>query len=245
MKLSRGIVIGITAFALIIFAFFGAFIYKRNVAREDFAERIISEGSTENIEKLKADIAAYDKRIERHVRDAASTATYWKLLAVRLQDRGLHGEALEALERAIYYSPADPALQYYTGVSAGALAKSVHVFPGRDSGERAFFFALAEDSYLRAIELDSRYQRPRYGLSVLYVFELDRPEEAIPHLERCLEISRNDVDVMFVLARAHYMLKNYREAIALYDRIIGLTKDEQKRTDAQNNRQMAMGHVYG
>ena len=254
MKISKGYVIGIAVFILIIFAFFGVFMYQKNASRRAFAERIYSEGSSaspgggvsaESVEKIKSAIATYEKRIERHVRDAASTSTYWKLLAVRLQDRGLHGEALEALERAVYYSPADPSLHYYTGVSAGVMAKSVHVYPGSDNSERNRYFALAEEAYLRAIELDSRYQRPRYGLSVLYVFELDRPEDAIPHLEQCLEISRNDVDVMFVLARANYMLKNYREAVALYDRIINLTKDDQKKLDAQNNRQMIMGQMYG
>ena len=254
MKIPKGFVIGIAVFILIIFAFFGVFMYQKNASRRAFAERVFSEGSSvsqgggassESIEKIKSSIAAYEKRIDRHVKDAASTATYWKLLAVRLQERGLHGEALDALERAVYYSPTDPALQYYIGVSAGVIAKSVHVFPGSDSSDRDRYFALAEEAYLRAIELDGRYQRPRYGLSVLYVFELDRPEDAIPHLEQCLEISKNDIDVMFVLARAHYMLKNYREALELYDRIISLTKDDQKKIDAQNNRQMILGQMYG
>ena len=199
----------------------------------------------ENIAKLKASIASYEKRIERHVKDAAATATYWKILAVRLQDRGLHGDALAALERAIFYSPSDPALHYYTGVSAGIIAKSIHLYPGSTDNGREQYYALAEDSFLRAIELDGRYLRPRYSLGVLYVFELERPEDAIPHLERCLEISRNDVDTMFVLARAHYMLKNYRAALDIYDRIITLTRDEQKRVDAQNNRQLIMGQMYG
>ena len=199
----------------------------------------------ENIAKLKASIAAYEKRIERHVKDAAATANYWKILAVRLQDRGLHGDALDALEHAIFYSPADPALHYYTGLSAGIIAKSIHLYPGSTDNGREQYYALAEDSFLRAIELDGRYLRPRYSLGVLYVFELERPEDAIPHLERCLEISRNDVDTMFVLARAHYMLKNFRAALDIYDRIITLTRDEQKRIDAQNNRQLIMGQMYG
>jgi hypothetical protein len=40
-------------------------------------------------------------------------------------------------------------------------------------------------------------------------------------------------------------MRNYEAALELYDRIIILTRDEQKRIDAQNNRQMVMGHIYG
>jgi tetratricopeptide (TPR) repeat protein len=205
-----------------------------------------SGGTTsETIEGLKNSIAAYEKRIEKHVEDAAKTGTYWKILAVRLQDRGLHGEALNALDHAVYYTPEDPAIHYSIGISAGILAKSLHASPGAGGRDRGQYFTLAEQAFQRAIELDSRYLRPRYGLGVLYVFELDRPEEAVLHLERCLEISRNDVDTMFVLARAFYMMKRYQEAVDLYDRIITLTRDGKKRIDAQNNRQTALEQIYG
>jgi tetratricopeptide (TPR) repeat protein len=162
-----------------------------------------------------------------------------------LQDRGLHGEALEALRNAAYYLPEDPSVQYNTGLSAGIMAKASHAFPGRENREKEEYFSLAEKAFLRAIELDGRYLSPKYGLGVLYVFELDRPEEAIPHLQKYLEISRNDVDTIFVLARAHYMTRNYQAAVDLYDRIITLTRDDQKRKDAQNNRQLILGQMNG
>ena len=250
MKSKKGAAIGITVILLIIIAALASSMHQRNRIRGEFAQRIISQGGSrwarpDAIHELKRSIATYERRIARHVEDAAKNATYWKLLAIRLSERGLHGEALEALERAIYIAPEDPALHYYTGVSAGVMAKSFHLFPGRENIDRIRHFTLAEEAFLRAIELDDRYLRPRYGLGVLYVFELDRPEDAIPHLERCLEISRNDLDTMFVLARAHFMLRNYQAALALYDRIITLTRDEQMRIDAQNNRQMVMRYIHG
>ena len=228
---------------------YGALMRERDKDRTDLARRIVSEGpstgTTESIEEVRRNIALYEKKIEQHLEDAARTGTYWKILGLRLQDLGLHGEALKALEQAIYYLPTDASLHYATGLSAGVMAKSVHAFPGRDNTEREQYFAMAEAAYLRAIELDGRYLRPRYGLGVLYVFELGRPEDAIPHLQRYLEISRNDVDVLFVLARAFYMLENYQAAVEVYDRIITLTRDEQKRIDAQNNRQVIMERMYG
>ena len=240
--------LGILLLVIIGVGIYGFSMAERYKSREGLAKRIFSQESGTpplTIEELKTAITAYEKQIERHVEISAKTGTYWKILAVRLVDRGLYGEALEALERAIFYTPEDAALHCYIGISAGIMAKSFHEFPGRENQDRAKYFALAESAYLRAIELDSRYLRPRYGLGVLYVFELERPGEAIPHLERYLEISRNDVDAMFVLARAFYMQKNYQLAVDLYERIITLSKDEQKRIDAQNNRQLIQGQMYG
>jgi len=224
--------------------------YQIDKSREAFAVRIMSDDSTVSsatVEQLKAAIAANEKKMEQHVQDAAKTAYYWKILSVRLQDRGLYGDALEALKHAIYYAPSDPVLQYYTGLSAGILAKSTHSNPGAtdESTGRAQYFALAEEAYLRAIELDPKYTRPMYGLAVLYVFELNRPEEAIPYLKRCLEITRNDVDSMAVMARAYFMMKDYKSALDLYNLIISVTTDPQKRIDAQNNRQIVMGFTRG
>ena len=248
MKITKASVIAIVVILAVVFGFFGYSMYQKNKLRGEFARRVLSQGADtppQSIDELKAAIRAYERKIEEHVNDAAKTGSYWKLLVVRLMDRELYGEALDALEHAIYYAPNDPALHNWTGISAGIMAKSLHVFPGRENRERENYFALAEKAYLRAIELDSRFLRPRYGLAVLYVFELDRPAEAIPHLERYLEISRNDVDTMFVLARAHYMLKNFKAAVDLYDRIITLTRDEQKRIDAHNNRQLVLDQMHG
>jgi tetratricopeptide (TPR) repeat protein len=245
-KTTKNAIIIVVVVILVCIVAYWASTRERNRNRTNLATRILSEGpSTESIEDVRRSIALYEKRIEQHVADAAQTGAYWKILAIRLQDRGLHGEALQALERAIYFTPTDAALHYATGLSAGTMAKSVHLFPGREAGEREQYYAVAEEAYLRAIELDSRYLRPRFGLAVLYVFELDRPAEAIPHLEQYLQISRNDVDTMFVLARAHYMLENFQAAVDLYDRIITLTRDEQTRIDAQNNRQIVMERIYG
>jgi tetratricopeptide (TPR) repeat protein len=249
MKNMKGTIIGFMVFILIVFAGMGAsFLHQRNLRRAEFADHIISHWRwvrPDSVAELRAAIAANERRIERHVEYAARTGTYWKLLAVRLQQRGLHGETLEALERAIFYTPEDPMLHYYTGISAAVMAKSFHVFPGRDTTERDSYFNLAERAFLRAIELDANYLRPRYSLGVLYVFDLDRPEEAIPHLLLCLEVSRNDIDTMFVLARAYFMLRRFRDAVDLYDRIIVLTGDEQRRIDARQNRQIAMDHIHG
>ena len=248
-KTTRSAVILIVVIIIVSIVVYWASMRERNRTITEFANRIVSEGpvtdATESIDDVKRTIALYEKRIEQHVADAVKAGAYWKILAFRLQDVGLHGEALKALQQAINYTPADAALHNATGLSAGVMAKSIHLFPGSDNTERQQYYEMAEDAYLRSIEIDGSYLRPRYGLGVLYVFELNRPEEAIPHLQLFLLTNRNDVDAMFVLARAYYMLENYTAAVELYDRIITLTRDEQRRIDAQNNRQIVMERIYG
>jgi tetratricopeptide (TPR) repeat protein len=188
----------------------------------------------------------YERQIEAHVRDAAQTASYWKILAIRLQDRHLHHLALDALERAIFYNPSDPLLYYSTGVSAGYVAKHYIEFFSRDSNqERERLYALTESDDLSAIKLDSTYTKPMYGIGVLYVFELNRPGDAIPHLERYLELSANDTDALFVLARAYYDTYAYQKAIDLYNRIIVIAREDEKKREAWNNKQQVMEFLYG
>jgi tetratricopeptide (TPR) repeat protein len=173
---------------------------------------------------------------------------YWKILATRLADRNMHKDALAALERAIDYNAEDPTLFYLTGLSAATVAASALDFPGASGApdaERDRYFALAESAYLRAISLDPAYARPRYGLGILYVFELDRPAEAVPHLSRYLELMSSDIDAMFALARAHYVTGDNGAAIELYDRILSRTKDQNVKAEAQKNKEIVMGRIYG
>jgi tetratricopeptide (TPR) repeat protein len=156
----------------------------------------------------------------------------------------MHNDALVALERAIYFNTEDPFLFYLTGVCAGSVAKSVVGFSANAEREREHYFRLSENGYLRALELDVTYTRPMYGLGVLYAFELDRPQDAIFHLERYLQILPSDINAMFVLARAHIMAENFTQAIELYDRIAARTRDQNVRQEALNNRAMVMEFMY-
>jgi tetratricopeptide (TPR) repeat protein len=217
---------------------------RKNHVQNELVSRIAGisgrGGPPETVEGLRDALALYGRRIEAHVRDAAQTGVYWKILAVRLQDRGLHLEALDALEQAMKYNAEDPNLRYLTGISAARVAKGTP-----DMVQREQYYGLSESAFLTAIDIDGTYGRPHYALGVLYAFDLNRPEDAIPHLIRFLELTVNDVDGMFVLARAYYMTSRYREALEIYDRIISITNDSEKKREAEENRQHVMEIYYG
>jgi tetratricopeptide (TPR) repeat protein len=231
----------------------GVYLVERQKSRYELARRIAElsprGGTPVTIEGLRKAIAIYEEAVEEHVRDAAQTGAYWKILAVRLADRQMHRDALDALDMSIRFNGEDPTLFYLTGVSAAVVAKNSLGFsqgtsssPGIQA-ERDHYFAMAERAYLRALELDNGYAKPLYGLGILYTFELDRPGEAIPQLEKYLELINRDVDAMFALARAYYMTLSYEKAVDLYDRIIVSTKDTTKQTEARNNRDYVLGQM--
>jgi len=239
--------------AILIIAAVGSliyFMYQRGSTRSnrELARRIAEisprGGPPETIEGLRQAIALYENQIERNIREAAQTGVYWKILAMRLADRNMDNDALEALERAIHYNSEDASLFYLTGVSAAKVAKNIIGFSAAFERERERYFNLAENAYLRAMELDITYTRPMYGIGVLYVFELDRPDDAIVYLERYLQILPSDVSAMAVLARANFMIQNYSRAIELYERIADRTKDNRLKEEALLNKDIIQGMLY-
>jgi tetratricopeptide (TPR) repeat protein len=221
--------------------------FQSQSGRTAFARRVaeLSPGGAppETIDGLVKAIALYEGEIER-ITDAATKASiYWKLLASRYIEKGMYGPALSALSSAVAYNPEDATLQYMAGLSAAMLAK-VGVEDGDEAKSAAAYFARAEKAYLRSIAIDPKYDRPRYGLGVLYVFELGRPEEAIPHLEIYLQMESKDTDAMFVLARAYYMTRKFQKAIGLYDRVIASTNDANRKAEAEANKAKALGALY-
>jgi tetratricopeptide (TPR) repeat protein len=244
----RGAFLGLLVVILFAASILGVYLFERQKSRYELARRIAElsprGGVPVTIEGLRSAIAIYEEAIEEHVRDAAQAGVYWKILAVRLADRGMHRDALDALEMVIRYQGEDPTSFYLTGISAAIVAKNSLGFSREGApAERGRYFSMAERAYLRAIELDSAYAKPRYGLGILYTFELERPADAIPHLEKYLELMNRDVDAMFALARAYYMIGSYEKAVDLYDRIVVSTKDTAKQNEARNNRDYVMGQL--
>jgi tetratricopeptide (TPR) repeat protein len=222
------------------------FYYQKNKERIDQAIAISAygprKGVPKEIEDLERAIRVYEKQLDRHVKDAAQTGVYWKILGTRFSEKGMHIEALKAFREAMRYNAEEAVLYYLTGVSAGRAGKFVLEFD-RNDREAAHYYQLSEEAYLRAIALDEGYSLALYGLAVLYTFELNRPLDAIPCIERYMKLRSGDVDAMFILARCYYMSGQYRRALDQYDVIIATTKDARWRNEAEENRR-AVQEMY-
>jgi len=248
MKQLKEIVLGIIV--ILVFGWLITFIYRyESTSRNKELAKKMAElsprgGPPETIEGLRQAIELYEIQIERNVKEGAQTGVYWKILATRLADRGLDPDALDALERAIYFNSEDPILYYLTGVSAAKVAKSKVGFTANTDIERDRYFMLSENAYLRALELDNTYTKAMYGLAVLYSFELERPEDAIYQLERYLQIQKSDVNAMAVLARSYYMMRDYSSALQTYERIAAATKDQKIKQEAYANMELIQDRMY-
>jgi tetratricopeptide (TPR) repeat protein len=201
--------------------------------------------SPTTIDELTSAITKYERRVEDIMLAQQSVGIWYKILATRYIDKQMYGEALAALQKAIMYYPANQNLYYYVGVCAGYMAKAELDFSATgSSAKKQNYLRLSESGYLRAIELEPNYARSLYGLAVLYVFDLDESNKAIPLLEKLLTIEKRHVDAMFVLARAYYVDYQFEKAVEIYDLILSTTGDSQKTADAQMNKKIVLDAQY-
>jgi len=192
--------------------------------------------SPERIAELRQLVAEYGDVVAEKIDAAHRQADALKLLGQEYLRQQLYGPALDALDEATRIQPRNSVLHYLTGVAAGYLGKS----QSREDARRRYL-EQAERAYQLAVEIEPNYIDGRYGLAVLYVFELGEPAKALPHLEHVLDVSEGHVPSLFVLARAHVALGSLDDAIEAYDRIIVLSADDAARRRAERNRQLLLG----
>ncbi len=197
----------------------------------------VPESRIEEIEDL---IARYEKAVNDAVELAAQAGEYYKLLAVEYIDREMYGPALESIHEAIRYFPENPLLFYLAGMCSGRMAKAAVNQPET----REEFLSRAEEYYLRAIELDNQFTESLYGLSVLYIFEMDRIPDAEPYLNRILEKETRHIEAMFLLARVYVYEGRIEEAVELYDRIISYGQSSEQRGRAEENKESLLNRQF-
>lgn len=203
-------------------------------------------GSPTTIEELKTAIEKYDARIADLQLSQSQVGIWYKILGTRYLDNKMYGEALKAFQSALQYYPDNQNLYYYVGICAGYMSHTALDYNATGNMEQKYnYLKLAETAYLRAIEIEPRYSRALYALSVLYVYELDEPAKSIPYLERVLDIEKKHTDAMFILARAYYSNYEFDKAVEMYDKIISVTTSDKKKADAEANKKIVLDASYG
>ena len=198
------------------------------------------EVSMQRVEELQREIRGFRKEVERTVDASGQLAVYYKMLAVEYMRGAMYSAAYDALEQAIAIQPENPILFFYSGVCAARMSKAKVIVE-----DRMLWLERSEALYRRAIALDPGYAAALYGLAVLYVFELDRPQEAEDLLERLLTVESKEIDGRFLLARVYYSLGKLENAIELYREIESLSDVKESRDRALENRKQIEGELYG
>ena len=240
MKIKLCSIIGGTFLAI---ALCSCGVSNKSIIRQQKIEEGVSNPTT--VEELKYAIEKYQKRVADTQLAQSQIGIWYKILGTRYLDTKMYGEALKCFQEALKYYPDNQNLYYYVGVCAGYMSHTALDFGGTGSTEKRYnYLKLAESAYLRAITIEERYVRALYGLGVLYVFELEEPQKAIPYLEKALTIDTKNLDAMFVLARAYYSNYEFDKAADMYDKIIATTKSAKTKATAEENKKTVLDAAY-
>ncbi|MBN2655433.1 MAG: hypothetical protein JXR86_00115 [Spirochaetales bacterium] len=204
---------------------------QRMAAMESGADpEAVLEGD-KNYAELKSDIARFRKILDGKVDAAEKLGTYYKLIGLKYVDYSMYGLALEAFQEALAIYPENPNVLYYAGLCSARLYKTES--SAVKSGQ---YLDQAVRYYEASLAVNNRFSSPMYGLAVLYVYELNMPELAVPLLEMYNTIQKSSMDGRFLLAAAHYAAGDEDEAVDLYNDIAEKTDDPALREAARNNR---------
>ncbi len=228
---------------LLLFSFISCGKSNKSILRHQKMEEGVANPTT--IEELEIAIEKYSERVADIQLANSQVGIWYKILGTRYLDTKMYGEALKCFQEALKYYPDNQNLYYYVGVCAGYMSHAALDFGGSGSTEVKYnYLKLAEEAYKRAITIEDRYVRALYGLGVLYVFELDESDKAIPHLEKALSIDTKNIDAMFVLARAYYSTYEFDKAVQMYDKIINTTKSAETKATAEENKKTVLDVSY-
>lgn len=211
----------------------------------DLESRSKQGASPSRIEELQEAIQESGAVVEKLVAESDKLSSFWRLLTVRYTEKGMYGEAVEAAKKALSFNPNDPGLYYMLGVSAGNMAKTGITDTQNPEAARQRWLKLSESAYLEALKIDDKNYRSMYGIAVLYAFELDKSEAALPYLEKYLAIQQKDVNGWFLYGRALYMEGRLQEAVDAYANAGKYTSNKDIRNQAEANQKQIMDELYG
>lgn len=240
--MKRNIFVGIIC-GILSLSFLSCGVSNNSFKRTQELEENVNNPTT--IEELQEAIEKYKDQVSQIQQANSQIGIWYKILGTRYVDQKMYGEALKCFEEALKYYPDNQNLYYYVGVCAGYMSHASMDFDARGFSEIKYnYLKLSEEAFSRAIQIDDRYVRALYGLGVLYVYELDECDKAIPYLEKILKIDTKNIDAMTVLALAYFDNKEFDKSAQMYDTILNTTKSEQKKALAAEGKKRALDALY-
>ncbi|MCB1056769.1 MAG: tetratricopeptide repeat protein [Acidobacteria bacterium] len=151
--------------------------------------------------------------LEKGVEVDPANATIRQLLAAALTELGRQPEAIQQLEEARNRNPDDAAVRTDLGLAYARGGRT-------DDAAREFRAALE-----RSKPKDEAHWLALYNLGVYYG-ESDRPEQAIPYLERCLDAAPAYFDAWRYLGIVEQRLEHLDRAVEAYEKALEITPDD-------------------
>ena len=170
------------------------------------------------------------------------SALFHQALALGYFDKKIYRMAYISLDKAIEIFPENELNFYYAGICAARIAVAEVLPDGQE--EKNTWLQKSESLYRQAIKLAPNYTDALYGLSILLVYEMNRPVEAEPLLKKILDRETRNTNVLFLLASVFYMTDRYEEAIEQYETIERITKIEEIKEQARENKEKVLGELF-
>ena len=192
----------------------------------------------ERIKEITEEIKKIEKDLEETLENYQKLGNFQRSLGIKMMHYKMFFKAYEHFNNAIDFYPNSEMLHYYRGVAASqyALSQDEDVVR-RDYLNRALY------SHEHSIKINPRFTKGLYALSILYVYEFDRSNDAKPLLDRLLDISTREFDAMILRALLHEKDGELNAALDLYDRVLSLSKKESHIIKADTNRDKILSRL--
>ena len=177
-----------------------------------------TEAEPDDIKEIRKDINHWEKELNDAISAGKNTGRYYRVLGLKFLDYKMFAPGRDSFSRAIEITPENGRLYYYRAVSLSKLAVSRD-----DEDEKAGELAAAEKDYLKAIALDPRFMPPYYSLGILYIYELSRPFEAGPYLNKYLDIERSDGRALLLYGQLLEQMEQPEKAMDQYTKLMSLS----------------------
>lgn len=239
--MEKSIACNCTTLSLLVILFLGTVLTSCDRGDKDLLERMremdgdgttaIDPDDEEWNRALRKDIDKYRKILDEKIDAAEKLGTYYKMIGMKYLDYSMYGLALEAFEEALAIYPENPVVLYNAGLTSARLSKTEV-----SESEKTILLDQAVRYYRASLAVNDRFSSPMYGLAIIYVYELEQPELAIPLLEVYNSIQKSSMKGRFLLASAYFASGNENEAVDIYNSIIDENESGEEAEAARNNR---------
>ena len=197
------------------------------------------EISSEREAELKEDIRINKEILESKIEAARGLGSSYKMLGKLYLENEMYLLALDQFREAAKIYPENPILYYYAGLCSARYGKA-----SVEDTEKYEYISNAEKYYKKAVEMDEKYSKAVIALSVLYLYELDKPEEAAVILNTLIQYESRNFEAMFLLANSYIQAGRTDEAVSLYEKIEKTADSKTYKRQAEKNRKELEENIY-
>lgn len=195
------------------------------------AYTLYEKGKNEDDDKALLEVTGtYNDIINQKIYAQDRLAAVYRILGERSLAKSQYGYSAKYFSEALKILPNSPYLRYGLGISYSYLVESADTEEKRND-----FLERAENNINFAISKDAGNPNYYAALATIKGIRQNHYEEALELINKAVELSPNNTDYLFVLARLQYSVGDRDRAVEVYRRISTLTESTAVRERALNN----------